>query len=185
MLSIHARFELLFLIMHFFFFFQKRTVRNCGDEVRKRKKPNRFGSRESTSNYDSFFNNLPDNSVSNEADEIQMVGSVLEKTLTSQTDITSDDITLETLYNLVKTSIEKVEHLQKHVREMDNDIIKLNVIIQNQGCGQLNRNKRIETTRLKPFDLPVESQADLDKFESNLKTNAEFADKLVSVFFSN
>lgn len=165
-----------------FFLFQKRTVRNCG-EVRKRKKTDRFGARESTSNYNHFFEDLQQESVPNETEEILIVDStpVLEKTITSQTDSTEDVISLHTLFNLVKTSVEKIDHLQKHINEMDDHIIKLDVIIKNQQCRSVNPNKKIEMTKLKSFDLPVESLADLEKLNSTLKTNDEFTDKLVSV----
>lgn len=93
-------------------------------------------------------------------------------------------INLEMMYQLLQTSIKKIDSLQNHISRLDDHIIKMDVEIQNLNVKySSSEQEKVEMIKLKPFELPAEVETDLDKLESNLKNVEGFAEKLVSVLF--
>lgn len=178
-------------------FLQKRTAENRLDRVRKRKKTNRYGNRESSNNYDQFFQELANKkdqtSVSpdfvhilNESEEVlseRRLTEEMPRVTSSPNGNQNEDIQLCMLYELLQTSIKKIEFLQNHILKLDEHIIKLDVKIKNMTCSESsNKPKTVELTKLKSFGLPVDDFAALERLENNLKNDDEFTNKLVSFF---
>lgn len=112
--------------------------------------------------------------------------TILEGTFTESASETNPkaNINPEMLYQLLQTSIKKIDSLQNYISRLDDHIIKLDAEIHNLHVKSSIKLKTIEMTKLKPFGLPAESEADLEKLESNLKNDDEFTEKLVSSFIN-
>lgn len=128
-----------------------------------------MGCRESDVNYDGFFENLESN----------------ERTEIDANTVTITNTELKMLYEIVQTSVKKIQSLENYIAKLDDHIIRLDVQIRNMSTigsysSSKSKPKTVELATLKTFGLPVETEAELRKLEAKLKNDDEWKKELVS-----
>lgn len=154
---------------------------------------NRYGSRDSSGNYDEIMESLdiPEKEKSNTQAQAQASSSADIATLVN--DSTSIDLsqsTLESIFVVNSSTNENdnyalLQMILKKVDAIEDHLIKLDVRIANVTNDKSRTSsdlRSIDKDEQREFGLPVRTESELKKLDTNLESNDSFRDKLVSQF---
>lgn len=181
------------------FYFIKTKKRNAqpqDDSIinakRARTKTKRFGHRESTVNYNDFFENLSDSTATKEANSSPLHTNINSSDVVVVNDSTLSDHPLNSQSpsnkSIENQTLDVLKLILKKVNAIEDHLIKLDVRVANLKSvrGQMDDSDSlnvplgvIDMFELQQLGLPVQSEQDLQKLEGNLKTDQAFSTKLV------
>lgn len=152
---------------------------------------NRYGSRDSSGNYDEFMEKLAIPEKSNTQAEASTAADIV----TLINDSTSIDLSQSTLESILvvngstneNDNLALLQMILKKVDAIEDHLIKLDVRIA-YATNDKSRTScssdlgSIDKDELREFGLPARTESELKKLDRNLESNDSFRAKLVSQF---